>query len=343
MREIDTDAANASINSIAEAIISLAQEGNLLLGKREPSGKRLSFDFQKQLDEGYIDNFFGRDSFELKLTHQGRSPIGERGPSTPADEPQDHRFARLAIEEARKSVPENDGRPHPMVGAVVVKKGSVLATAYRGEAKGNHAEYIALEKRLADAAVAGATVYTTLEPCTTRNHPKIPCVERLIERKVGRVVIGMLDPDPRITGRGQRRLRSANIITDFFPSDLMSEVEELNREFTRKVESASRLTGSPPLAVEPHAVAAPHGTSSTVDKWVSLGYEHKSGVAKTLDEQAFDLSWVSADREAERVEFGGWEYVLVDQPDGSRAHLKIHDHPAVGGYLVLLKKRRPSR
>jgi hypothetical protein len=55
----------------------------------------------------------------------------------------------------------------------------------------------------------------------------------LIERRVSRVVIGMLDPDPRITGRGQRKLRSANIVTDFFPSDLMQEVEELNREFTR--------------------------------------------------------------------------------------------------------------
>jgi pyrimidine deaminase RibD-like protein len=149
----------------------------------------------------------------------------------------DHKFARLAIEEAWKCVPENDGRPHPMVGAVVVKNGKVLATAHRGEAKGNHAEYIALEKKLADAAAAGATVYTTLEPCTTRNHPRIPCVERLIERKVRRVVIGMLDPDPRISGRGQRRLRSANIITEFFPHDLMAEVEELNHKFTRVFES----------------------------------------------------------------------------------------------------------
>ena len=255
MREIDTDAAQAPINTIAEAIIFLAQRGYLLAEKREHGGKRLPFNLHKQLDQGYIAGFFGGESFELKLTHQGRSRIDESGLNMPADEPQDHRFARLAIEEARKSVPENDGRPHPLVGAVVVKNGNVLATAHRDEAKGNHAEYIALEKRLADAAVAGATVYTTLEPCTTRNHPKIPCVERLIERKVGRVVIGMLDPDPRITGRGQRRLRRANIITDFFPSDLMSEVEELNREFTRKVEATSGTAESTPQVAEPHRPA----------------------------------------------------------------------------------------
>ena len=93
-------------------------------------------------------------------------------PTGSVNEAEDRRFARLAIEEARKSVPEQDSRAHPMVGAVVVKNGQVLATAHRGEAQGNHAEYIALKKRLADDSVAGATVYTTLEPCTTRTNPK---------------------------------------------------------------------------------------------------------------------------------------------------------------------------
>jgi pyrimidine deaminase RibD-like protein len=149
----------------------------------------------------------------------------------------DRKFARLAIDEARKSVSEPDGRPHPLVGAVVVKNGQVLTFAHRGEAPGNHAEYIALEMKLSDEAVAGATVYTTLEPCTTRNHPKIPCAARLIERKVSRVVIGMLDPDERITGRGWRKLRSAGIVVESFPSELVPEVEELNREFTRFCEN----------------------------------------------------------------------------------------------------------
>jgi pyrimidine deaminase RibD-like protein len=161
----------------------------------------------------------------------------------------DQRFARLAIEEARKSISEQDGRPHPRVGAVVVKDGQVLSAAHRGEAAGNHAEFIALEKKLPDVAAAGATVYTTLEPCTTRNHPKVPCAERLVERKVARVVIGMLDPDPRITGRGQRKLRSANIVTDFFPHELMTEVEELNREFTRHYEHQDRMAQTQPRLI----------------------------------------------------------------------------------------------
>src|SRR5947208_4355255 len=76
--------------------------------------------------------------------------------------------------------------------AVVVKDGRVLSSAYPGEAPGNHAEFTALDKKLADQVVCGATIYTTLEPCTTRNHPKIPCVKRIIDRKVARVVVGML-------------------------------------------------------------------------------------------------------------------------------------------------------
>jgi pyrimidine deaminase RibD-like protein len=240
--EIDSDAANATINGIAEAILSLAHENALLVGKRENGGKRLSFDFQRRPDQGYISNFFGRGSFEIKLTHEGRRRISRGSPENRFDESEDRKFAWLAIEEARKSKAEDDGRAHPLVGAVVVKEGKVLASAHRGEAEGNHAEYIALERKLADTSVAGGTVYTTLEPCTTRNHPKIPCTARLIERKIRRVVIGMLDPDPRITGRGQRRLRSANIITDLFPHDLMSEIEDLNRAFTRSFETPTEAT-----------------------------------------------------------------------------------------------------
>jgi pyrimidine deaminase RibD-like protein len=147
-------------------------------------------------------------------------------------------FMELAIEEARRSVIE-DGRIHPKVGAVVVKDGKVLASAHRGElGKGDHAEYTALEKKLADKTAVGATVYTTLEPCTTRNHPKVPCAKRLVERKVKRVVIGTVDPNPDISGKGILLLRNHNIQVSLFPDDLMSAIEELNRDFNRAQEQA---------------------------------------------------------------------------------------------------------
>ena len=164
----------------------------------------------------------------------GQNNVDPLGVSqTVQDSSQDRRLAQLAVEEARKSIPEGDGRTHPNVGVVIARNGKVLAQAHRGEFTANHAEYIALEKKLPNESLVGATVYTTLEPCTNRNHPKVPCAKRLIERKVARVLIGMLDPNPAIRGRGQRELFQAGITTEFFPHDLMCEVEELNRDFTR--------------------------------------------------------------------------------------------------------------
>lgn len=146
----------------------------------------------------------------------------------------DRKYMELAVEEARKCVPE-DTQPRPKVGVVVISAdGNVVTSAFRGEfSKGDHGEYTALEKKLPSAVLTGATVYATLEPCTTRSHPKVPCAQRLVERQVARVVVGMLDPNPNILGRGILHLRAARIAVEFFPADLMAQIEELNRDFIR--------------------------------------------------------------------------------------------------------------
>src|SRR5437016_2450347 len=72
--------------------------------------------------------------------------------------------------------------------AHLVSDGKVLAKAHRGENPKSHAEYVALEDKLSNETLAGATVYTTLEPCVKRNPPKICCAERLANRRVARVL-----------------------------------------------------------------------------------------------------------------------------------------------------------
>lgn len=217
----------------------------------------------------------------------------ESAPSGESKESDDRRFSRLAMEEARKSVPEDD-RVHPNVGVVVVKNGRVLATAHRGEFAQCHAEYVALEKKLADVSLAGSTVYTTLEPCTSRNHPKVPCATRLAERKVARVVIGMLDPDDRISGRGQRSLRKAGIATELFDHDLMTEIEEINRDFIREKEATEHRTptaGDPEnrlslVAIPPKTEAARRlcDASRDVQKaaWSYVELHSRYGVAQAV-------------------------------------------------------------
>jgi pyrimidine deaminase RibD-like protein len=111
----------------------------------------------------------------------------------------DEKYMKMAIKAARKSRVEPSYRVHPRVGAVVVTADEEVVSAFRGElGDGDHVEYTALEKKMPNAKLVGATVYSTLEPCTTRNHPKVPCAVRLTERRVARVWIGMLDPNPRI-------------------------------------------------------------------------------------------------------------------------------------------------
>ena len=90
--------------------------------------------------------------------------------------------------------------PNPLVGAVVVTPSGVVAgTGFHERAGEPHAEVHAL--RAAGEAARGATLYCTLEPCSHRGRTP-PCVERILESGVARVVAAVVDPNPLVSGRG---------------------------------------------------------------------------------------------------------------------------------------------
>lgn len=123
----------------------------------------------------------------------------------------DRIYMRMAIREARKGVGMT--RPNPPVGAVVVgADGIVLGRGYHHKAGGPHAEVNAVAACGA-ADLSAATIYVTLEPCSTTGRTP-PCTNLLIGRKLRRVVIGCTDPNPKHAGRGVGILRAAGIAVD---------------------------------------------------------------------------------------------------------------------------------
>jgi len=116
--------------------------------------------------------------------------------------------------------------PGAMVGAVIVKDGAVIGEGFYTWDGIRHAEIIALEQ--AGAAARGATVYTSLEPCSHQGRTP-PCTKALIDAGVARVVSAMQDPNPDVDGRGLAALREAGIQVEC--GMLEQEARRLNEAF----------------------------------------------------------------------------------------------------------------
>ena len=130
-----------------------------------------------------------------------------------------------AIELARRGAGQVS--PNPMVGAVVVSQGAVLAQGYHHRFGAAHAEPDALDK-LTPEESQGAELYVNLEPCSHFGKTP-PCTERIIRAGIARVFVGMSDPNPLVSGKGIAALRAAGIevITDV----LKGECRRLNESF----------------------------------------------------------------------------------------------------------------
>ena len=122
--------------------------------------------------------------------------------------------------------------PNPLVGAVIVRDGIIVAEGYHAVYGDRHAEAVALTA--AGISAQGATLYCNLEPCCysspTKHQP--PCTVPIIRCGISRVVIGQLDPNPHVRGRGLRILREAGIEVIMATSAaLMKEILELNKDY----------------------------------------------------------------------------------------------------------------
>lgn len=108
---------------------------------------------------------------------------------------EDLKFMKIALKLGQKG--KGFTEPNPMVGAVVVKDGKILARGYHKRYGSHHAERAALEK----VKAPGTTLYVTLEPCCHYGNTP-PCTEIIVKKKVKRVVVAMHDPNPRVNCNG---------------------------------------------------------------------------------------------------------------------------------------------
>lgn len=119
-------------------------------------------------------------------------------------------------------------RPNPLVGAVVVREGEIVAEAYHERFGGPHAEILALER--AGERARDADLYVNLEPCVDFPGKKTPsCAEAIVRAGIRRVFLATRDPNPQVSGRGVARLREAGI--EVVEGVLAEEARRLNEVF----------------------------------------------------------------------------------------------------------------
>lgn len=150
--------------------------------------------------------------------------------------------------------------PNPMVGAVIVKNGRIIGEGYHARCGELHAERNAITSLTESAE--GATLYVTLEPCCHYGKTP-PCTEAILEQKIGRVVIGSRDPNPKVSGKGARLLRDAGVVVE---EDFMrEECDRLNPVFFHYI------TTKTPYVVMKYAMTADGkiATRTGASKWVT--------------------------------------------------------------------------
>ncbi len=116
--------------------------------------------------------------------------------------------------------------PNPMVGALIVKNGNIIARGYHKAYGTAHAELDAIQN--AQQSLEDATLYCNLEPCHHTNKQTPPCVQRIINEKITRVVISHRDPNPLVNGKGVSLLRASGIhVTENIEEKRAQELNEV--------------------------------------------------------------------------------------------------------------------
>lgn len=170
----------------------------------------------------------------------------------------DNYYMKLALNLAVKG--QGFVNPNPLVGAVIVKNGEIVGSGYHKMFGGPHAEVYAL--REAGKNAKGARLYVTLEPCSHYGKTP-PCAKAIIESGIKRVIVGSLDPNPLVSGKGIKMLKNANI--EVTTGIMRDKVIKMNEIFIKYI------TEKIPFVIMKSAVTLDGkiATASGQSKWIT--------------------------------------------------------------------------
>lgn len=200
----------------------------------------------------------------------------------------DKHYMKIALDLAKLG--KGKVNPNPLVGAVIVKDKKIIAKGYHEKYGEDHAEVNAFKN--AKENLAGATMYVTLEPCSHYGKTP-PCVDKIIDNKISRVVIGMMDPNKLVLGQGIKKLQDAGIEVEV--GVLEEECKKLNEVFIKYIKNKK------PFVVLKAAMSLDGKISTALgeSKWIT-GNKSRSEVHKLRN----DLSAIMV----------GVDTVIIDNP-----------------------------
>jgi len=179
----------------------------------------------------------------------------------------DEDYMTLALKLARRGAKYVS--PNPMVGAVIVKDGRIIGRGYHRRFGGNHAEINAIKN--AGCNVAGSTLYVTLEPCCHKGKTP-PCVDKIVEKKIARVVIGAVDSNPLVCREGIHCLKKSGIKVK--TGVLEDDCRRLNEMFFHFMEKGMPFVTIKYAQTLDGRIATANGHSRWISSPASLKFAH---------------------------------------------------------------------
>ena len=161
--------------------------------------------------------------------------------------------------------------PNPLVGAILVKNGKIIGEGYHQYCGGDHAEIDAIKNTIDNAGedVAGATLFCNLEPCCHVNKRTPPCIETILSKKIAKVVVSNLDPNPEVLGKGLQILKFNGVEVE--SGVLREEGCILNEIYFKYI-----TTGQPFIHIKiAQSIDGKLCTDSGQSKWISGDFSRK--------------------------------------------------------------------